>query len=155
MTNQNQNRRTDPGYKEWVAIVRPVLADLQSVTRAEVTNFGSETIKHIALICLAGLAGTFTIISTKDSGLLTTAAILFATGSLCCIAAFYCGYRGRLDFSNRIRITLSKIDTGTYTCDGDWMDEKPSTKLEKASGHFSFAATIFAVTGGLALFLAL
>jgi hypothetical protein len=120
----------------------------------ETSVWGLETLKHIALVSLSGLAGVFALLSTKnlDSHTAVTCARLFAIASGLCVLGMYFGYLSRglhIDHQNELLSIL-------------YEDEMPSAEENRAparvvwigwaSDTVGWIAAILTGTGGILLF---
>ena len=116
-TNQNKaaDRKNDPDYRAWNADTRQFLMNLYEKVAAEREIWVAETMKHIALISLAGLAGVFALLGSQkvNQSDVYWPAVCFAASSVLCVAAMYVGVlirEGHLRRTGKLLVRLSKLD---------------------------------------------
>lgn len=124
----------------------------------EMTTWGIETMKHIALIALAGLAGVFALMSSSNNysrAAAVTAAALFAITSGLCVAGLYAAYLDRC-FCQRHQIKyIEKLHRNEVTTSEDYARPRLAVIFGWSADGLGWLSAIFVLFGGISLFQAL
>jgi hypothetical protein len=165
----NGSNKTDWFETIGKQIVVPEWEQIENTNRSESGAWGLEAIKHIAILGLAGLAGTFTLVAgnnTSDFESLKIAAVLFALGSVASVISMYLGYGARLAlavraYSARTSVTLTGFKERQARENGrTFSQEPPNYNLDRAIPDafgklgliVAFVAAFAVFTGGAFLF---
>lgn len=153
--SKQQNNVADP-HKEWKNDILQSLDEWDDRNASEITLWGIETIKHVALISLAGLAGVFAVVGAgKSSYGVLAAGVLFAISSILSTLCMYLAHLARLDISERIRDTREKIVSGKYQSPRDWVDDSTFEQYVFWGNGLGIVAAVLIVIGGASLFSSL
>lgn len=120
----------------------------------EYTLWGLETIKHIALISLAGLGGVFALISSgkMDSDLGVDPALLFASSSLCAIFCMYFAMLWRGFHGAQQLDLLTKVRGNKFPEPKEYEYSRKTRITSMLADALGWAAAILMIVGGVVLF---
>lgn len=155
--NQDEAVMKASTWAEQLAEARKTFFGLLTTTLSEREVWAVETVKHIALVALAGLAGVFALLQANkgDARLAVWAALAFSLGSAVCVASLYLGAWGRKQYAEKVLLpVLNKIAAGKMP---EISDVKPPwlATMNRFIFGVGFASALLTMAGGVILFLAL
>ena len=154
MTDQSTDYKKAE-YLKWRDLAIAQEREWHSHLTNEVTTWGMETIKHIALISLSGLAGVFVLISGTrniDYHSALICAQLFALASISCVLAMYLAYCARSIYvSHQVEI-INKLYRDVPITAEEHAQPKNCVRLSWAGDALGWFAAILVCIGGVLLF---
>jgi len=135
MSDDQLKKTEEETYLAWHADTLERQTFWYSHTVSETSAWGMETIKHLALVSLAGLTGTFALLSTNHMNRADSiiAGGGFALASILCCLSLYFGHLNRSLYAAHIRKTIQKLYAHTPLIQSD-IDQPKSVKR---IGHLS------------------
>lgn len=155
MAERKKGDPKDAQFIEWRNQTIQQKREWHSYLSSETSTWGLETMKHIALVALAGLAGVFVLISTGDKVEPNTAfycAGLFSAGSFLCVLGMYLGYLARWknsQYQNKLLVILYANEIPEAK---EYDSPASVIRIGLASDITGWIAAILTAIGGLLLF---
>lgn len=147
----------NPAYIEWQAETRKWLLNLYEKTCAEREIWAVETLKHIALVALAGLGGVFALVGAGrvNIAMAIWAAALFSLGSALCVIAMYIGSIIRGRYLQHFEQLLDRLSANEAFGTADFHEPTKVKFWNRTAQASGWTAAICTITAGIFLFQAL
>ncbi len=154
--NQSDHR-SDPTYLEWNAATREFLMRGFEKVGAEREVWAIETMKHIALIALAGLGGVFALLGAAkgNAKLIFWAATCFAVGSALCVVGMFIGAHIRNLYMSHIGRLLKRLTANEIFSQADFNEPASMKRWNLVANGLGWIAAILTAVGGIFLFQSL